>query len=308
MLAPQPSSAGPHHPGPPNTMSYSSPMNGGNNPHFQMSQNPMPANHPSWNGQQPQMPPYGNTRTGSPGMWGPNPMANPNVRPDISHNIVPDASLTPEQRQNREAGMATLRKIQEMLFTDDLGRQVTNFSHIDMARDPMPGSHMPPPVDEFSMYANGPPVGGRMPMGPGGQPLPPHGGPVPPGHGPAPHMMGPGMLPPGHAHPHHLPMGHAPMPPAPSHMGPGGPMPPHMQGPGPAHMEMGMYPGGPPVMHTKPPPPYPMTMGSAPPEAPAPRASKSKKRKSSTQSPAPQSPMGQPLKSPKYQVLNYLVL
>ena len=282
-------------------------MNGAGSPNYPPNGN-IPPNHPSWNGQRPSMPGYNNIRTDSPGNWGPaGPPGMQPQGPDISHNIVPDENLTPEQLHHRETQRASLKKIHEMLLANN-DPAATDYGQLVMAQDRqgpgsghgpgsgpghmpgMPGHPMLPHMEEFNSYGPGGP-----PMGPGGPMMGP-GGPA----------MGPGMMGPGHPghpagppHPHMgSPMGPGPMGAPHPHMGPGGPMHPgHMGGPHP----MDMYPGGPQMMHPKPPPPYPAQMGAPPQDPPPTRTTKSKKRKSSTQSSAPQSPMGPSLKSPKYQ-------
>ncbi|XP_067938296.1 uncharacterized protein [Watersipora subatra] len=220
-------------------MPYSS-VNGTNSTSFPpQSTNPLP-NHPSWNGQRPPMPGYTDIRPESSGMWGPVGPTNQSEL-DISHNIVPDENLTPEQRQNRENGMASLRKIHEMLMDPQM-QQVTDFSHINMAQDrqgPV-GPHMQHPIDDFGVYGPG---GAGPPMGPGGTPIAsrgppmshagpmvgPNGQPMPggPPMGPGGHPMGPGGPPIGPGGPT---MGPGPM------MGPGGqPLGPGMMMPGHPH-------------------------------------------------------------------------
>lgn len=273
-------------------------MNGGaGSPHFHSPNSGIPPGHPGWNGQRPPISAYSGIRPGSPGVWGPTGMPpNPNGL-DISHNIVPDENLTPEQLQRREAGRASLRKIHEMLLADGQAtdghggmQPMTDFSHINMAQDRgPPGAHMQPGMEEFNMYGpvhggqpmgpagppmshaglpigpNGQPMGpGGPSMGPGGQPMGPGGQPMGPGGqpmGPGGHMLGPG----GH------PMGHGMMMPTHPHH------PHHMSspiGPGPlpvghSHMgpggPMGPHMGGPPHMDMGMYPGGPSVMHSKPP-------------------------------------------
>lgn len=91
----------------------------------------------------------GNDMRGAAGMAGAPPY-HLSQQPDISHQIVPNENLTPDQRQRRETGLASLRKIHQMLLADENNGQpgnmqaMTDFSHINMAQDRQgPYMHQP---------------------------------------------------------------------------------------------------------------------------------------------------------------------
>lgn len=64
-----------------------------------------------------------------------------NVQPSLQGVKVPDENLTPQQRQHREEQLATIRKMQQMLFPENQsmdGQPPGNTSAIDMPHNMMP--------------------------------------------------------------------------------------------------------------------------------------------------------------------------
>jgi len=91
------------------------------------------------------------------------------MTPNISHQSVPDERLTPSQRQHRENSLASLKRIQQMLFADG-GMGESDFSHINMAQDQQP-QYLPPcsqapqyNLGGYGMNQQPPPSAAPMPM------------------------------------------------------------------------------------------------------------------------------------------------
>jgi len=190
---------------------------------------------------------------------------------DISQQFVPNENLTPEQLQKREDGLASLRKIHQMLLADDSNHPgSTDFGHITMAMAQDRQGYTRSPSQGYGMSCN--------PMSPNAMPPYMHGPHGSPGMGPSP--------PHSHMHPNHMgmPMGHMPQSPQ---MG----MPQGYYG----HPMSPM--GGQPMMDNRPPPPYPLAMPE--PSPPEKKKKVGRKRKNPVSSPSPLSPINQPIKSPK---------
>ncbi|KAJ3639755.1 hypothetical protein Zmor_003095 [Zophobas morio] len=71
-----------------------------------------------------------------------------NVQPSLQGVKVPDENLTPQQRQHREEQLATIRKMQQMLFPENQAMEGQpppgNASAIDLPHGMMPGGPAPP--------------------------------------------------------------------------------------------------------------------------------------------------------------------
>ena len=97
-------------------------------------------------------------------------------QPDISKQIVPDANLTPDQRQRREKQLSSLRQIHQMLLAEDSNngqpgsmQSMTDFKHMAMAGESQgpgmtPSSQAPGDFGQFGINQH--PMGGGSMYGP----------------------------------------------------------------------------------------------------------------------------------------------
>ncbi|KAJ8986246.1 hypothetical protein NQ317_009952 [Molorchus minor] len=72
-----------------------------------------------------------------------------NVQPSLQGVKVPDENLTPQQRQHREVQLATIRKMQQMLFPENQGIEGSGPPDQSMPPGPGPGQPAPPQVTEW---------------------------------------------------------------------------------------------------------------------------------------------------------------
>ena len=68
----------------------------------------------------------------------------PGVVPSLQGVKVPDENLTPQQRQHREVQLATIRKMQMMLFPEGKEERVGSLDSSSGGPSSCPSSHVPP--------------------------------------------------------------------------------------------------------------------------------------------------------------------
>lgn len=118
-----------------------------------------------------------------------------NMQPSLQGVKVPDENLTPQQRQHREEQLATIRKMQQMLFPEHQSLGMTPEGHLlpgSDGQDPTNPSMGPGPNMDMGqpneIGGDGMPPGGNGPnmmpttqMGPNMMPQRPMNMPMPPG-------------------------------------------------------------------------------------------------------------------------------
>lgn len=105
-----------------------------------------------------------------------------NIQPSLQGVKVPDENLTPQQRQHREEQLATIRKMQQMLFPEHQGMRISPEGHLQSGPE---GQEGPNP-------GMGPASGPNIDMGPAGDQM--VGAGMPPGNTPN-QQLGQNMIP-----------------------------------------------------------------------------------------------------------------